>query len=459
VCLSGAAYEHVRDRVKEPFVDLGEKALKNIVRPVRVYAVKSEGAGATQTHAASTQEKSGMPRLSIVVLPFANIGGDPEQEYFVDGVTESLTTDVSRIAGSFVIARNTAFAYKGKAFDVKQIGRDLNVRYALEGSVQRRGDRMRINVQLIDTESGGHLWAERFDKPATDFFDMQDEIVASLANQLDTQLIANEARRGAEAPNPDSMDFYFQGMVWRHKGVNPGNLERARGYFERALALDTNNLEALVGMASVDTLVAALFTADGRAARLVAADAALTKALSLTPNNASAHFWMGAVQLYSNRRAEGIAEFKRALALDPNYAHAHAMIGIAKILDGRAEETESHVLEALRFSPRDLLAFVWFEFIALAKLLLGSDEDAVAWYRRSIEINRSYPNAHLWLASALELLGRHDEARAEVQAGLALDPKFTIRRVRVAAQSDNPVFLEQRERMIEAMRKAGAPEE
>ncbi len=168
---------------------------------------------------------------------------------------------------------------------------------------------------------------------------------------------------------------------------------------------------------------------------------------------------MGAVQLYSNRRAEGIAEFKRALALDPNYAHAHAMIGIAKILDGRAEETESHVLEALRFSPRDLLAFVWFEFIALAKLLLGSDEDAVAWYRRSIEINRSYPNAHLWLASALELLGRHDEARAEVQAGLALDPKFTIRRVRVAAQSDNPVFLEQRERMIEAMRKAGAPEE
>ncbi len=256
---------------------LGEKTLKNIARPVRAYAINAASLDIAHVQRVPQPGEERRPRLSIVVLPLANLGGDPEQEYFVDGVTESLTTDVSRIAGSFVIARNTAFAYKGKAFDVKQIGRDLNVRYALEGSVQRRGDRMRINVQLIDTESGGHLWVERFDKPATDFFDMQDEIVASLANQLDTQLIANEARRGAEAPNPDSMDFYFQGMVWRHKGVNPGNLERARGYFERALALDTNNLEALVGMASVDTLVAALFTADGRAARLVAADAALTK--------------------------------------------------------------------------------------------------------------------------------------------------------------------------------------
>jgi TolB-like protein len=442
-----------------PFADLGEKTLKNIARPVRVYAIEAPFRDSAKTSPASPPDKQERPRLSIVVLPFANIGVGPEQEFFADGVTESLTTDLSRISGSFVIARNTAFTYKGKAFDVKQIGRDLNVRYILEGSVQRGGDRMRINVQLVDAESGGHLWAERFDKPLADLFDMQDEIVASLANQLEAQVIANEARRAERAPNPNSMDLYFQGMVWRNKGFNPANLERARSFFERAVALDPNNLEALVGTASVDTLVAALYAAHDRAARLAAAEAVLTKVLSLTPNNASVHLWMGAVYVYSNRRAEGIAEYERALALDPNHVTAHALIGLAKLLDGHAEETESHVLQALRFSPRDPITFVWFEFIALAKLHLRAEEEAVAWFRRSIEINRGYPNAHLWLGAALESLGRADEARAEVQAGLALDPKFTIRRLRIAAQSNNPIFLNQRERFIEAMRKAGVPEE
>ncbi len=157
----------------------------------------------------------------MVVLPFANIGGDPEQEHFVDGVTESLTTDLSRIRGAVVIARNTAFTYKGKPLDVKTIGRELNVRYVLEGSVQRGGNRMRVNVQLIDAETGNHLWAERFDKPLADLFDMQDEIVARLAGALNTQLVAAEARRAEQAPNPNSMDLYFQGLAWLNKGHDP----------------------------------------------------------------------------------------------------------------------------------------------------------------------------------------------------------------------------------------------
>jgi TolB-like protein len=213
ICLSEDAYRQVRDRLKEGFADLGEKELKNIARPVRVFAIKTASSGVTQELIASTPEKPIPPRLSIVVLPFANLGGDPEQEYFVDGVTESLTTDLSRISGSFVIARNTAFTYKGKPFDVKQIGRELNVRYVLEGSVQRGGNRMRVNVQLIDGETGSHLWAERFDKSVSDLFDMQDEIVARLANQLGTQFIAAEARRAELAPHPDSMNLYFQGMT------------------------------------------------------------------------------------------------------------------------------------------------------------------------------------------------------------------------------------------------------
>ena len=195
------------------------------------------------------------PRLSIVVLPFANIGGDPEQDYFVDGVTESLTTDLSRISGSFVIARNTAFTFKGKAVDVRQVGRELNVRYVLEGSVQRGGNRLRVNVQLIDAETGNHLWAERFEKPVADLFDMQDEIVSRLANTLNAQLIEAEARRAERSLHPDAMDLYFQGMAWLNKGVTPEYLAQARGFFDRALALDPGNIEALVGTARVEMCI------------------------------------------------------------------------------------------------------------------------------------------------------------------------------------------------------------
>ena len=181
--------------------------------------------------------RSAIPRLSIVVLPFANLGGDPEQEYFADGVTDSLTTDLSRIAGAFVIGRNTAFTFKGKAVDVREIGRELNVRYVLEGSVQRGGNRFRLNVQLTDTETGTHVWAERFDKPAADLLDMQDEIVSRLANTLNAELIKAEARRAERSLRPDAMDLYFQGRAFLNKGVTPAFLARARDFFVRAWRL------------------------------------------------------------------------------------------------------------------------------------------------------------------------------------------------------------------------------
>jgi len=189
ICISSSAYEHVRGKVAVEFTNLGEQTLKNIARPIRAYAV-----GLSTKAYQTAPPPSSAPRLSMVVLPFINLGGDPEQEYFVDGVTESLTTDLSRISGSFVIGRHTAFTFKGKAVDLKQIGRELNVRYALEGSAQRSGNRLRVNVQLIDAETGNHLWAERFDKPIADLFDMQDEIVSRLANTLNAQLIEVEAR-------------------------------------------------------------------------------------------------------------------------------------------------------------------------------------------------------------------------------------------------------------------------
>ena len=221
ICLSEDAYRQVSGRLDLAITDLGPTQLKNIAEPIRVYSLAVGAPAEAKPAPATAPEKSAPPRLSMVVLPFANIGGDPEQEHFVDGVTESLTTDLSRIRGALVIARNTAFTYKGKALDVKTIGRELNVRYVLEGSVQRGGNRMRVNVQLIDAETGNHLWAERFDKPLADLFDMQDEIVARLAGALNAQLVAAEARRAEQAPNPNSMDLYFQGSAWLNKGLDP----------------------------------------------------------------------------------------------------------------------------------------------------------------------------------------------------------------------------------------------
>jgi TolB-like protein/Flp pilus assembly protein TadD len=468
IVVSRAVREAVAGRLKATLHALGDLTLKNIERPIRAFRVEwsAEDWPATEVASASgtpvslqaaAPENLSAPRLSIVVLPFANIGGDPTQEYFVDGVTESLTTDLSRMRGTLVIGRHTAFTYKGKHVDLKQIGHELGVRYVLEGSVQRGGNRMRVNTQLIDAATGNHLWAERFDKRLTDLFDMQDEIVARLASQLGAQLIAAEARRAERAPNPDSQDLYFQGMAWIAKGRAPEYLSRARDYFDRALTLDPGNIDALVWRAYVDAFPS-IFATDDRAARLAAAEAALTKALSLAPEHAFAHLCLGLLQTVTNRAVQGIAECERALALDRNLATAHAAIGSAKCSIGRAEETEAHVREALRLSPRDTFAYIWMLNAGYAKLLLGSDKEAVTQLRRSIEINRTYSNSHFWLAAALAHLDRLDEARSAVQAGLALDPTFTMRRYCAGAPSDHPIYLAQRERVVEGMRKAGVPE-
>jgi len=266
VYLSDDAYRQVRGKTALDFDDLGEKLLK--IRPVRIYAVRSSTsgsnsgkapsspqaqAGALETAAGEVAKPLPLPdKPSIAVLPFTNMSGDREQEYFADGVVEDIITALSRFRSLFVIARNSSFTYKGKAVDIKQVGRELGVRYVLEGSVQRGGNRLRVNVQLIDAETGNHLWAERFDKPVADLFDMQDEIVSRLANALDAELVAAEARRAERLLHPDATDLYFQGMAYTYKGLTNEYLAQARGFFERALALDPDHIQALVGTAGVD---------------------------------------------------------------------------------------------------------------------------------------------------------------------------------------------------------------
>ncbi|MGA8586185.1 MAG: tetratricopeptide repeat protein [Roseiarcus sp.] len=495
ICLSEQAYWQVKGRLDLKVSDLGPTQLKNIAEPIHVYSLEVGQpaepkppllptktppftrrfgfapraaavaalvllvvAGGWYLVSGRLMKPAEAGHLSIVVLPFTNLSGDPSQDYFADGATENLTTDLSRLGSSFVIARNTAFTYKGKNVDAKEIGKELGVRYVLEGSVQRDQNQVRVNAQLIDAESGGHLWAERFDKPLADLFSLQDEIVASLASQLGAELITNEARRAERAPAPDSMDLYFQGMAWLNNGRNPADTARARDFFERALALDSDNLEAAIGMADADVRAATGYYVDDKAERLASVEANLNRVLSRSPNNAWAHYLMGRVLVQTNRLSQAVAEWERALALNANMAAAHAQIGLAKLFDGHPEEAEGYELEALRASPRDTDANVWLAYIALAKLHLGAYQDALGVYRRSIELNPNYATARFYLAATLAELGRLDEAKTELKAALVLNPGFTIRRYRAGAQSDNPAFLKGRERIIEGMRKAGVPE-
>jgi TolB-like protein/class 3 adenylate cyclase len=454
ICISSSAYDQVRGKVGVEFADLGEQTLKNIASPVRAYAI-----GLSTNIGRAVSPLYSAPRLSIVVLPFANMGSDPEQEYFVDGVTESLTTDLSRINGVFVIARNTAFTFKGKAVDVKKLGRELNVRYVLEGSVQRGDNRLRVSAQLIDAETGNHLWAERFDKPVANLFDMQDEIVSRLARSLDCELIDVEAGRAERSPNPDVMDLVFQGKAWFNKGGTPEHMAKARGFFQQAISLDPANTEAMVMLAFVDTCVGTLLMTDDVPGRLAAAEATLAKVFSLEqsrPNHALAHAVQGLIQIWTKRADQAIAECERALMLDRNLAHAHALIGLAKAALARGEETDAHIKEAFRLSPRDPWATTWCMMIAASK---ADHSEAIAWYRRGISADRTIALAHFFLAGRLARLGELEQARAAVQAGLALDPTFTIRRLhQVASVSDHPAVVAARERGIEGMRLAGVPE-
>jgi tetratricopeptide (TPR) repeat protein len=317
---------------------------------------------------------------------------------------------------------------------------------------------MRINVQLIDAESGNHVWAERFDKPLGDPFDTQDEIVARLANVVTAQITAAEAERAKRAPNPDAVDFNLQGWALWDKGITAENLAEARRLFERALAFNPADVRARVAIANVDIAGALTFSPDDRYERLVRAETLLNDVLHLDSENAIAHLCLGIVRIHTNRADDGIRECERALELNRNLVNAHGHIGYAKILLGRAEETEAHIQEALRLSPRDVHVYLWCMFAGLAKLFLGHDHEAQRWLRRSIEINPNFAIAHFFLAAVLGHLGRVNDARFEVRAGFATHPTFTIARVRASGPTHNEATATGEDRLVDGLRKASVPE-
>ncbi|MCC8942425.1 winged helix-turn-helix domain-containing protein [Bradyrhizobium sp. Arg68] len=413
-----------------------------------------------QDVAAGAARADGKPasRLSILVLPLTSIGGGPEQAAFAAGVTENLITDLSRTGLTFIVARRKPHSHTGEAIDIRQAGRDANARYVLEGSLQRSGDRLRVNVQLTHVETGRHVWADRFEKQVVDPFDLQDEIAWRLAPLVATQVVLNEARRAERLMFPGPGDLIVQGMASLCDGLTPRSAVVARGFFERALAIDNRYTVALAGLANVDVNACFSLLTDDTAATLSRAEANVVKALSLTPNNAHAHFVLGGVYALTHRVDQAIAAYETAIALDHSRTSALGCIGFAKCFIGRTAEAETHILEALRLCPHHVDAYYMKYFMGEALIYLAEDARAADWLRRSIETNRNLPRAHFALAAALGLLGIEDEATRAAQEGLSINPGFTIRRLQASNFSNNPVYLTGLDRLITGLRLAGVPE-
>jgi adenylate cyclase len=349
-----------------------------------VYAV-APLIGATLTASAPTSTPT--PRLSIIVLPFANLGGDAEQDYFADGLTEDLTSELSRLHGAFVIARNTAFTFKGKSIDVKQIGREMGVRYLLEGSVRKAGQRVRVAAQLIDAETGAHLWADRFDHDLSDLFSLQDAITVELARVLAVRLAEVESRRSERSSSADAFDLVMRARAFRNRGTSRENYARAAKLYEQALQLSPDDVQALTGLSVVLAGNSAMMWSEARDEDLLRAGALAARASVLNPYDAHCHVAMGLVRRMQNRLNEAISEFEAAIRLNPNMPSAHAQLGFAKVFSGRGEDALPCFLEAIRLSPRDPQMFLDYLGIGMVRFLRRDDDGAIEMLHKAIALN------------------------------------------------------------------------
>jgi TolB-like protein/class 3 adenylate cyclase len=492
ICLSEDAYRQVSGRLDMAVTDLGQTELKNIERPIRVYSlqvgVPAQAKPATEAKPAEPKKRWALTpliagivaliviaggawyfvagnriattpppaeaaHLSIVVLPFTNLSGDPAQDYFADGVTENLTTDLSRIHDSFVIARNTAFAYKGKPIDAKQIGKELGVRYVLEGSVQRDQNRVRVNAQLIDTESGAHLWAERFEEDMADLFKLQDQIVMRLANTLNSALIKAEAAKGARSTNPDANDLVMRGLALMNEpNLQPSKDHAARTLFEQALAIDPNNAAAIAGVAET-YFTEFLFgwgksETDYDAKILGLADRAIT----LAPDYYRPYEFKSVYLSISHRSDETVSAASAGLAVNPNQPNLYAARATGEISLGHFDQAKSDVQQAIRLSPHDPFKTIWDTNLGDIEIGAGRPEAAIVEYRKSLDAgDHTYWN-YANLAASYALLGKMEEAKPFVAETLRVNPSFTIKWFREHVPYDLPT-------RDEGLRKAGFAEE
>jgi TolB-like protein/Tfp pilus assembly protein PilF len=402
------------------------------------------------------------PRLSIAVLPFSNLSGDPGQDYFSDGLTEDLTTDLSRIEGAFVIARNTMQSYQGRTVDVRQLGRELGVRYVLEGSVRRAERQVRVNAQLIDAETGAHIWAERFDRSAEDLFSFQTEVTGQIARTLHLQLKEAESQRTMRGrpENLEAIDYARKAWaeLWNKPPAQETN-DRAFAYLEKALALDPNVPEIWTNLSYTHTRAAVSRRSPSRSASLQLARASGERAVALDPRSADAHYVLGFAIRAQGDIDGALAEYESAVTLNPNHAPGHAGIGICWIMRGRPREALPYFDHAFRLSPRDPLRAGWHTWIGVAHMMLGDDRKALEQSKRSVAANPKSVGALTLQAAALALLGREDEARAALAMRQEIGPPgLSLTTIKEGAQSDYPEYSRLMERYYEGLRRAGLPE-
>jgi TolB-like protein len=352
------------------------------------------------------------PRLSIVVLPFTNLSDEREQQYFADGISEDLTTDISRVEDMFVISRNTAFTYRNKPIDTKQIGRELGVRYVLEGSVRRSGSHVRVNAQLIDAATDAHLWTERFDRDTGDLFALQNEITSRLANALGAELIAVEAARPTD--NPDARDYILRGRAATLKPTSRDTYTEMISLYERALALDPQSVEAQIRLASALANRALIGVTDSAVADIARAEGLVDRALAASPRYAPAHFAKGNVLRAQGRCEEAIFEYEMVLAIDRNAVAVLDALADCKLLTGSIEEVIPLEERAIRLSPRDLGIGWWYIRIGQVHLLQSRTDEAILWLEKGRRAIPKLPFVHALLASAYGLKGEIERAAAEL---------------------------------------------
>ena len=435
---------------------------------VVVAAAVAIGAGAAVTYATRTwwpsegSRPAAMPPLSLVVLPFRNLTDDRDQEYFAAGVSIDLTTDLSRLPGLVVIAPGTARTLKAEAVDAKALGRELNVRYLVEGSVARSVDQVRINVQLLDTATGSYVWAERFARARDELPVQRDEIVAGIASALNFKLTRLESERTLrERPfNPEAHDLATRGWALLYTAKKRENYETARELFRNALARYPEATHALAGMGWVCALSVLNGWSTSPSEDLAQAKSAADRLLAMDPDQVAGHYVRG-VWLRLQRRTDAARDaFQTVITLNPNFAPAYAQLGMVQLELGQPEETIRSVERATRLSPRDPNVGHWIAFIGMAELHRGRYPEAVTWLARSHNVGTASATVlqHAYLVSALELAGRSADAQTALAEFRKAKPYVSITSLRKNARSTNPGFLAQQQQLYDGLRRAGLPE-
>ncbi len=424
IALSATAHEHAAAKVDVGFVDGGQHELKNIAKPVRVYHW-SDGDADHQSDVARAEGALPLSdKPSIAVLPFTNMSGDPEQEYFSDGITEDLITDLSKISGIFVVSRHAAFIYKGKAIKPEQVSRELAVRYILEGSIRKAENWVRITAQLIDATTGFHLWAERYDRNLNDIFAVQDEITQKIVAALEVKLTEGEQQRVAHryTESATAYDVYLRAREYYFRFNKEANMQ-AQQLYERAIEIDPNYAPAYAEL-SLTYFVEWYRQWSEDTQALDRGLEAAQRAVTLDDSLPEAHTMLGWIHLWRKRHEQAIAEGERAIALDPNYAEGYARLGYILSFASRPEEAIGLIKKAMRLDPH--YPFVYLCYLGHSYYMAGQVEEAVAALKRAVARNPDYLSSYRWLAAIYGELDSEEEARTAVAEILRISPLSSI---------------------------------